>query len=59
MDKYDNTCSALEILTEASVRFELLSNNYDDKVDFFFKIMLENIQQFIHVSALFLYLFSE
>ena len=37
MDKYDNTCSALEILTEASVRFELLSNNYDDKVDFFSK----------------------
>ena len=42
-DNCDNTCSALELLTEASVKFELLSDNMDDKICCFFKIAPENI----------------
>ena len=47
MQKCDNTCSAVEFLTEVSICFELLSNNSHHKIDFFQNYANKYYQQFM------------
>lgn len=43
----DNTCSALEFLIEASVQFELLTDNVDEKINFFQNHARKYYRQFV------------
>ena len=47
MDKCDNTCSALECLIEASVHFELLTGNVNEKISFFHNHARKYYRQFM------------
>ena len=43
----DNTCSALEFLIEASVQFELFTDNVDEKTNFFQNHARKYYRQFV------------
>ena len=49
MGKCDSTCSALEFLIETSVRFELLTDNVHEKINFFQNHTRKYYRQFMYL----------